>query len=216
MEIDRLGHERDLMVDRQIARRGIGDADVLDAMRRVPRHLFVPHELRDQAYADCALPIGHGQTISQPFMVAAMCEALGVDPAHRVLEIGGGSGYQAAVLSHLAREVTTVELVPDLARMARRNLDAAGYAHVVVLAADGSQGPPGGGHFDRIIVAAGAPAVPEPLVRALLPGGRLVVPVGSRQEQKITVVEMGEGGARTSRRDPCVFVPLVGKYGWPG
>jgi protein-L-isoaspartate(D-aspartate) O-methyltransferase len=198
---------------RFLARRGIRDERVLAAIAAVPRELFVPEELQAEAYADRALPIGHGQTISQPFMVAAMLEALALDGG-RVLDVGTGSGYQAAVLAELADEVVTIELVPELAEHARRTLERAGYARVEVRVGDGSLGVPERAPFDGIVVAAAAPAVPEALYRQLAPGGRIVVPVGTVREQWLEVVERGEEGPERRRTVPCRFVPLLGSEGF--
>lgn len=198
---------------RFLARRGIRDERVLAAIAAVPRELFVPEELQAEAYADRALPIGHGQTISQPFMVAAMLEALALDGG-RVLDVGTGSGYQAAVLAELADEVVTIELVPELAEQARRTLERAGFARVEVRIGDGSLGVPERAPFDGIVVAAAAPAVPEALYRQLAPGGRIVVPVGTVRDQWLEVVERGEKGPERRRTVPCRFVPLLGSEGF--
>lgn len=200
-------------LSRLLARRGIRDERVLAAIARVPREAFVPDDLRGQAYADCALPIGHGQTISQPFMVAAMLEALALDGG-RALDVGTGSGYQAAVLAELADEVVTIERVPELAESARRALERAGYGRVEVRVGDGSLGVPERAPYDGIVVAAAAPAVPERLYGQLAPGGRLVIPVGSRRDQWLEIVERGPKGPVRSRTVPCRFVPLLGAEGF--
>jgi protein-L-isoaspartate(D-aspartate) O-methyltransferase len=210
----RAARERERMVEEQLVRRGIGDARVLDAMRRVPRHRFVEEALRDRAYGDHPLPIGEGQTISQPYMVAAMTQLLRLDGGEKVLEIGTGSGYQTAVLATLARRVCSVERLPSLAARARRILEELGYTNAVVKTADGTYGWPDEAPFDRILVTAGAPQVPAPLFQQLEEGGRLVVPVGDTQSQTLHVVEKVEGRMRTSAECGCVFVKLVGKYGW--
>ena len=197
-----------------LRRRGIGDARVLEAIARVPRHLFVPGELRRRAYDDRALPIGHGQTISQPYMVAAICSALDLDGHERVLDVGTGSGYQAAVLSELAAEVVTIERVAALAEQARRTLAAAGYEQIEVRVGDGTLGVPERAPFDGIAVAAAAPAVPESLYEQLAPGGRLVVPVGSRRDQRLEIVTRGPQGREERASVPCRFVPLVGEAGF--
>lgn len=199
---------------RSLRRRGIHDPRVLEAFARVPRELFVPEEVRRQAYADRALPIGSGQTISQPFMVATIVAALGLDGHERVLDVGTGSGYQAAVLAELAREVVTIERVPQLAEGARRTLAEAGYGRVEVYVGDGTLGVPERAPFDAIAVAAAAPAVPAALYEQLAPGGRLAVPVGSRREQWLEVVERGEDGPLRRRTVPCRFVPLLGREGF--
>jgi protein-L-isoaspartate(D-aspartate) O-methyltransferase len=196
-----------------MALRGIRDERVLAALAKVPRELFVPEHLRRQAYADRALPIGSGQTISQPFMVATMLEALGLDGG-RALDVGTGSGYQAALLAELADEVVTIERVPELAEEARRTLERAGYAGVDVRVGDGTLGVPERAPFDGIVVAAAAPAVPDSLYEQLAPGGRLVVPVGTRRDQWLEIVERGLEGPIRSRTVPCRFVPLLGSAGF--
>jgi protein-L-isoaspartate(D-aspartate) O-methyltransferase len=196
-----------------LARRGIRDTRVLAAMAAVPREQFVPETERRQAYADRALSIGHGQTISQPFMVASMLEPLELDGG-RVLDVGTGSGYQAAVLSELADEVVTIERVPELADQARRTLERAGYANVDVRVGDGTLGVPERAPYDGIVVAAAAPAVPEALYVQLAPGGRIVVPVGSRHEQWLEIVERSKAGPMRRRTVPCRFVPLLGSEGF--
>ncbi len=206
----------------------VRSSKVVRALLRVPRHLFVPPHLVDVAYDDRPLPIGHGQTISAPSVVARMTELLNPDVGHRVLEVGTGSGYQAAVIAEIVapsdapREswghVWSVERVPELAEQARRNLDAAGYGdRVTVVVGDGSRGLPEAAPFDRIIVTAAAPRVPEPLLEQLAPGGRLVAPVGSRYSQVLVVVDKLDDGRIVQRSDiEVLFVPLVGEYGFPG
>jgi protein-L-isoaspartate(D-aspartate) O-methyltransferase len=194
------------MVVEQIQSRGVKDVRVLAAMRDVPRHLFVPDHLRAQAYEDRPLPIGQGQTISQPFIVAYMTEALAVRPADRILEIGTGSGYQAAVLARLAGEVYTIEIVPELARLAAARLKP--YAHVRVREGDGYAGWPERAPFDRIMVTAAPERIPQPLIDQLAPGGRLVIPVGTA-EQWLTVVEKTTGGVVERRTIPVRFVPFT-------
>ncbi|MBI2466317.1 MAG: protein-L-isoaspartate(D-aspartate) O-methyltransferase [Candidatus Rokubacteria bacterium] len=202
------------MVEDQLVRRGIGDRRVLDAMRKVPRHRFVEEALRDRAYGDHPLPIGEGQTISQPYMVAAMTQLLRLEGAEKVLEIGTGSGYQTAILTGLARRVCSIERLPTLAARARRILEELGYTNAVVKIADGTYGWPDEAPFDRVLVTAGAPAVPMPLFQQLAEGGRMVVPIGETQTQTLYVVEKVDGRMRTSADCGCVFVKLVGKYGW--
>jgi protein-L-isoaspartate(D-aspartate) O-methyltransferase len=199
---------------RLLARRGIGDERVLKAIAAVPRELFVPDELRRQAYADRALPIGSGQTISQPYMVATIAEALELEGGERVLDVGTGSGYQAAVLAELAAEVVSIERVPELAEEARETLARAGYANVEIRVGDGTLGVPERGPYEGIAVAAAAPAVPEALYEQLAPGGRLVVPVGTRSDQWLEIVTRGEHGPDRRRTVPCRFVPLLGSEGF--
>ncbi len=200
-------------LSRLMARRGIRDERVLAALATVPREQFVPEQLRRHAYADRALPIGSGQTISQPFMVATMLEALALDRG-RVLDVGTGSGYQAALLAELADEVVTIERVPELAEAARRTLERTGYGGVEVRVGDGTLGVPERAPFDGIVVAAAAPAVPETLYAQLAPGGRIVVPVGTRRDQWLEIVERGPNGPVRSRTVPCRFVPLLGSAGF--
>ena len=197
-----------------LRRRGIGDRRVLDAFARVPRELFVPEELRRQAYADRALPIGSGQTISQPFMVATIVSLLELDGSERVLDVGTGSGYQAAILAELAAEVVTVERVPQLAEQARATLARAGCERIDIHVGDGTLGVPERAPYDAIAVAAAAPAVPETLYGQLAPGGRLVVPVGTWRDQWLEVVTRGETGPERVRTVPCRFVPLLGSEGF--
>jgi protein-L-isoaspartate(D-aspartate) O-methyltransferase len=202
------------MVERQLRRREIADERVLAAMERVPRERFVPPELRARAYDDAALPIGGGQTISQPYMVAAICSALALQGEEDVLDVGTGSGYQAAVLSELADEVDTIERLPDLAEQARRNLESAGYGHVRVHVGDGSRGLPERAPFDAIAVAAAAPGLPQTLYDQLKPRGRLAVPVGERGVQQLEVVIRSPEGPAVVHSVPCRFVPLVGEEGF--
>jgi protein-L-isoaspartate(D-aspartate) O-methyltransferase len=205
--------ERERLV-RRLRRNGIVDERVLAAIGSVPRELFVPDELRSRAYADGALPIGHGATISQPTMVARLCEELQLTGAERVLDVGTGSGYQAAVLAELAAEVVGIERVPELAEQARSALAAAGYADVDVHVGDGTLGLPERAPFDAIAVAAAAPRPPAALVAQLAPGGRLAVPVGTRRDQRLEIVLRTARGAEVVRSVPCRFVPLVGAEGF--
>jgi protein-L-isoaspartate(D-aspartate) O-methyltransferase len=202
------------MVERQLRRRGIDDENVLAAMGRVRRERFVPEHARRRAYEDEALPIGFGQTISQPFMVATICALLELEGHERVLDVGTGSGYQAAVLSELAAEVVTVERLPELAEAARDALAGAGYAGVEVRVGDGSVGLPDRAPFDAIAVAAAAPSVPAALYEQLAEGGRLVVPRGSRWGQELVLVLRTSSGPREQASVPCRFVPLVGDEGF--
>jgi len=204
------------MVQQQLRERDITDERVLAAMERVPRELFVPPDLREHAYDDAALPIGGGQTISQPYMVARICEALALRGGEHVLDVGSGSGYQAAVLAELAEEVDTIERIPELAEIARANLEAAGYDRVRVHVGDGSRGVPERAPFDAIAVAAAAPELPQMLYDQLEPRGRLVVPVGRRRVQRLEVVVRSPEGPAVIRSVPCRFVPLVGEQGFDG
>ena len=205
--------ERARMVDLQIRSRGIDNATVLDAMRAVPRHRFVPLSEQAAAYDDCPLPVGHGQTISQPYMVAAMTAALDLSSRDRVLEVGTGSGYQAAILACLAADVVTVEWVPELAARARAALETLGAANVTVLTGDGTADR-FSGRFDAVLVAAGAPRVPAALREQLADGGRLVMPIGSPELQTLTVVRRLGAAFREQASDRCRFVPLRGRHGW--
>jgi protein-L-isoaspartate(D-aspartate) O-methyltransferase len=202
------------MVERQIRRRGIADARVLSAMNSVPRHSFVPADLLASAYTDGPLPIGEGQTISQPFMVAAMAHALALEGSERVLEIGAGSGYQAAILSLLAREVIAIETLPRLAARARERLACLGYSNVRIEEGDGSLGWAVEAPYDAVLVSAAAPTVPQPLLDQLADGGRLAIPVGDAENQR--VLRITKRGRQIVREKlyHCRFVPLVGQYGW--
>jgi protein-L-isoaspartate(D-aspartate) O-methyltransferase len=202
------------MVERQLEARGIADRRVLDAMGRVRRELFVAESDRGLAYADVPLPIGYGQTISQPFMVALICEAAGVRRGDRVLDVGAGSGYQAAVLAEMGAEVHAIERIPALAEVARANLSRAGYGRVTVHVGDGSLGLPEEAPFDVIVVAAAAPRVPPALYEQLDVGGRLVVPVGGTREQRLELVVKSPEGPAVVRSVSCRFVPLVGAGGY--
>lgn len=207
--------ERRRMVDHQLSGRGIRDRRVLDAMRAIPREHFVSPEDVADAYSDAPVGIGFGQTISQPYMTALMCQELNLRGDEVVLEIGTGSGYHAAVLSTLAARVYSVEVVPELCDLARRNLAAAGLGHnITVVCGDGSQGYAGGMPYDAISVAAGAPGVPTALVEQLADPGRLVIPVGSREEQDLRVITKVAGRIESRTATMCRFVPLVGQEGW--
>jgi protein-L-isoaspartate(D-aspartate) O-methyltransferase len=214
---ERIAGERAAMVERQLRLRDIRDERVLAAMGSVPRELFVPAADRSHAYADAALPIEAGQSISQPYMVARMTELLAVRPGDLVLEIGTGSGYQAAILASLGARVVSLERHAELADEARRRLEQLGLGDAVeVRVADGSLGDPNGGQFDGIVVTAAAPSIPEALLEQLADGGRLVIPVGPRERQRL-VVATRHGNEWERRSDgECVFVPLVGAGGWPG
>ena len=202
------------MVEQQLRDRGVSDERVLDAMAKVPRELFVPEELRDRAYDDAALPIGGGQTISQPYMVAKICEALALRGDEHLLDVGSGSGYQAAVLAELAAEVDTIERIPELAELARSNLAAAGYERVHVHVGDGTRGLPERAPFDGIAVAAAAPRLPQTLYEQLEPRGRLVVPVGQFGIQRLEVIVRSPEGPAVIKSVPCRFVPLLGEEGF--
>ena len=204
------------MVERQLRDRGIADERVLEAMARVPRERFVPESERRLAYVDAALPIGHGQTISQPYMVARIAEALSLRPGDRVLDVGTGSGYQAAVLAEVGAEVVTIERIPELAESARESLVAAGYPQVDVRVGDGTLGVPELAPFDAIAVAAAAPAFPQTLYDQLRPRGRLVVPVGGEWAQRLEVIVRSPEGPAVVHSVPCRFVPLVGEEGFRG
>ena len=205
---------RQEMVERQLRKRGIRDERVLAAMLSVPRHEFVSPEFAAEAYTDRPLPIGHGQTISQPFMVAAMAVALELSGGERVLEIGAGSGYQAAVLSLLAREVHTVEMHEDLAKESAERLLRLGYGNVHVHVGDGTLGWPAEAPFEAIVVTAAAPEIPPPLSAQLANGGRLLIPVGTAEEQRLLRLEKCGHALSTRPLYHCRFVPLRGQYGW--
>ena len=202
------------MVEQQLRGRDVVDERVLAAMERVPRELFVPERLQRRAYEDAALPIGEGQTISQPYMVARIAEALALTGDERVLDVGTGSGYQAAVLAELADEVDTIERIPALAEQARDNLKAAGYERVQVHVGDGSQGLVARAPFSAIAVAAAAPELPQTLYEQLELRGRLVVPVGRRGVQQLQVIVRSPEGPAVLRSVPCRFVPLLGEEGF--
>ena len=211
---DRLAQARHDMVETQIRKRHITDGRVLECIERVPRHEFVPAEFRDRAYEDAPLPIGGGQTISQPYIVAAMTAALCLRGDERVLEIGTGFGYQAAVLACLSREVFTVEFRPELATEAAQRLTRLGYTTVHVHCGDGTLGLPEFAPYDAILVAAAAPSVPAPLLAQLADGGRMVVPVGGVENQDLRLIERSHDTLRTTMLEPCRFVPLLGAHGW--
>jgi protein-L-isoaspartate(D-aspartate) O-methyltransferase len=214
MTEDNFSAERRRMVERQIAARGVSDPRVLTAMQKVPRHRFIPSHLWDQAHNDYPLPIGEDQTISQPYIVALMTELLELQETNRVLEIGAGSGYQAAVLAELAAQVFTIDRVALLLAKAEQILKSLGYTNITTRVGDGTLGWPEEMPFDAIIVTAGAPQVPRPLTEQLALGGRLVIPVGDTWSQTLTVVRKTEAGLKFEYHGGCRFVRLIGQYGW--
>jgi len=203
--------ERADMVARQLRARDIVDEEVLRAMGRVPRELFVPEPERRRAFDDAALPIGEGQTISQPYMVARICEALEVRPGHNVLDVGTGSGYQAAVLAELGAEVYSIEIIEPLARRGAAALKRTGYERVNLRIGDGYRGWPEAAPFDAVLVTAAPPRIPAPLKQQLKPGGRLVVPVGDGEMQELLVVQRVGSGWKETRLEPVRFVPMTGE-----
>jgi len=207
---------RQEMVARQIQARGIHSERVLAAMRTVPRHLFVSQDMAGDAYADVPLPIGEGQTISQPYIVAAIAEALSLYGGEHVLEIGAGCGYLAAVLSLLARRVTAIESQPALAARARENIERLRYRNVEIVEGDGSAGWPAEAPYEAIAVSAAAPRVPTPLLEQVTENGRLVIPVGGRDSQELVRIVRTESGFKSEPICNCRFVPLLGHYGWNG
>lgn len=206
---------RERMADRLRQHYNIRDAYVLEAMRQVPRHFFVTEALRGRAYGDHALPINFNQTISQPFIVARMTELLELNKQSRILEIGAGSGYQTAVLARLASQVYAIERIGELAREAQGRIRELGIYNATVKAFDGTLGWSGHGPYDGILVAAGGPRIPEPLIAQLKIGGRLVIPIGeTRESQKLIRVIKTESGHKIEEHGPCQFVPLIGQHGW--
>jgi protein-L-isoaspartate(D-aspartate) O-methyltransferase len=208
--------ERLRMVEYQIAARGIHDQRVLSAMKEIPRHLFVPPPYAKSAYEDCPLPIGNGQTISQPYIVGLMTELLATRQTDSVLEIGTGCGYQAAVLAALVRQVTTIERIPEVARLAIENLATVGIKNVEVIVADGTVGSPQNAPYDGIIITAATPSVPQPLIEQLGEGGRLVAPVGGRDIQELIRLRKKDGSITEEHHGGVRFVPLIGECGWSG
>ena len=208
--------EREEMVEFQIRARGVGDQRVLAAMRKIPRHLFVPKGYERAAYEDRPLPIGEGQTISQPYIVAVMTEQLELKPQDRVLEIGTGSGYQAALLAELAATVISIERLEDLADQAQQNFDRAGVTGVRVVVGDGTQGYPPEAPYNAIVVTAASPTIPRPLMDQLAEGGRLIAPVGPRECQDLIKLVKHEGRVEKIPLGGVCFVPLIGQFGWRG
>ena len=206
--------KREEMVRSQIEARGIRESQVLSAFRKVPRHLFVSEALREQAYGDYPLPIGEQQTISQPYIVAEMTQALELNKEDRILEIGTGSGYQAAILAQIVYRVYTVERKRSLYVQARRLFDQLNYHNIVTRYADGTKGWPAESPFDAIVVTAGAPQVPEVLISQLVQGGRLVVPVGNQHTQELIKIHRGKDNIQQTNLGGCRFVKLVGEHGW--
>ncbi len=207
---------RQKMLDSQIRARNVRDPRVLEAVRTVPRHLFVEEALRDRAYLDKALPIGEKQTISQPYMVAAMTEALELAGRERVLEIGTGSGYQTAILAELAESVFSVERIASFVPLARRRLESLGRYNVLIKVGDGTIGWSEHAPYDAILVAAAAPQLPRPLLEQLRVGGRLVVPMGPEESQTLMRIRRGEEGFHEEALGECRFVKLIGRHGWAG
>jgi len=215
IQSDPFASDRQRMVEYQLRGRGIRDERVLDAMARVPRHEFVPERFHAQAYEDHPIPIGYGQTISQPYIVALMLEALALEPTDKVLEIGTGSGYQTALLAELAASVYSIERHAGLAQNAERVLAKLGYTNIVVLVGDGSEGLPQHAPFDAIIVSAAAPELPPTLVEQLRDGGRMVIPVGPAHAQELQLVQKQLGQVLVSYLEGCRFVPLITGQGYP-
>jgi len=211
---DAYSRPRQEMVKKQIASRGIRNPRVLAAMQEAPRHLFVPPEFRGKAYADCPLPIGEKQTISQPFMVAFMTELLDLKGDEKVLEIGTGSGYQTAVLCRLAEQVYSVERIPPLLIKARKVLESLDIHNVALKVFDGTMGWKDYAPYDAILVTAGGPEAPQPLIDQLKTGGRLVMPIGGKIRQVLHKLVKTESGIRKTTHSPCTFVNLIGEYGW--
>ncbi len=206
--------ERLRMVEHQIRRRGIRDPRVLAAMARVPRHLFVPSQWREEAYADYPLPIGEGQTISQPYIVGLMTEALELGGSEKVLEIGTGSGYQSALLAELAREVYTIERIPELSEQAMRRLSSLGYTNIRFFVGDGTLGLPEEAPFDRIIATGAFPNIPDGLLKQLANHGIIVAPIGGRGIQRLLKLRKVDDGLEEIELGSCRFVPIIGKEGW--
>lgn len=214
ISIDQLAVLRQKMIAAQLRARGIRDERVLAAMTKVPRHLFVPAEYQEQAYGDHPLPIGEGQTISQPYIVAYMLEVLALDGSEKVLEIGTGSAYQTALLAELARQVYSVERIESLASEAAALLIRLGYTNLSVIVGDGSRGLPEYSTFDAIVVSAAVPVIPQPLLEQLREAGKMVVPVGPADAQELKLVSKQQGRAAVTNLEGCRFVPLIGEQGY--
>lgn len=206
--------KRNYMVKHQLEKRGIRDPSVLEAFRKVLRHEFVPAKLKSEAYADRPLPVGNGQTISQPYMAAIMTQSVAVHPGHHILEIGTGSGYQAGILAELGAEVLTIERIPELAEKALARLQRLGYNRVDVRIGDGTQGWQEKAPFSAILVTAGSPQIPPPLLGQLAMGGRLVIPLGESRSQVLYTALQTKQGLTQSPGERCKFVPLIGEHGW--
>ncbi len=213
-DIYALSAQRERMVQEQLISRGITSQKILDAFRKVPRHLFVEDGLVYQAYGDYPLPIAEGQTISQPYIVALMTQALDLKPEDTVLEIGTGSGYQTAILAELASKVYSIERFGSIASKARKLLDELGYHNVMIIIGDGTKGYDKKAPYDGIIVTAGAPYVPDPLIAQLKDGGRLVIPVGGEYSQELLKITKQGGALKEESLGGCRFVKLIGEYGW--
>jgi protein-L-isoaspartate(D-aspartate) O-methyltransferase len=205
---------RERMVETQIVSRGVRDERIIEAMKKVPRHLFVEEALQSQAYGDFPLPIGEKQTISQPYIVALMTEALSLKSDEKVLEIGTGSGYQTAIIAEVVYKVYSIERIASLAREAKKRLESLGYYNVMIKINDGTEGWEEESPFDAIIVTAGAPNIPEPLLNQLKIGGRMVIPIGDKFSQSLILVIKNEGGMERRDLGGCRFVKLIGKHGW--
>lgn len=214
MDRDSRADERQRMVDRQITARGITNPRILAAMRQIPRHFFISPPYERAAYDDNPLPIGNGQTISQPYIVALMTELLDPGLDDHILEIGTGSGYQAAILASLAKDIITIERIPAVADLARANLSKLEYTNVRLVTDDGTAGYPAGAPYNGILITAAAPMVPQPLLEQLSEGGRLVVPVGNLEIQELVKIHRTGDRFRESRHGGVRFVPLIGEYGW--
>ena len=206
--------ERSRMVEHQIHSRGIMNPRVLGAMREIPRHIFIPPPYDQSAYDDAPLPIGNGQTISQPYIVALMTELLDPHPNDNILEIGAGSGYQAAILSLLVQHITTVERIPDVADLARKNLEKLGLKNIRIVLGDGTRGYPDNAPYHGIMITAATPEIPKPLIDQLAIGGVLVAPVGDREIQELVTLTKKENGIVRLAHGGARFVPLIGEYGW--